>query len=136
MRKIVINDCYGGFGLSAKAIARYLELNGKKAFFFNYDSSKTCARISEEEAEADSILCAHVRLTDDASKCGDREFYFFDFDIPRDDKFLIQVLEEMGEAAASKYANLKIVEIPEDVEWEIKEYDGAEWVAEKHRTWR
>ena len=32
-------------------------------------------------------------------------------------------------------ANLKMVEIPDDVEWEIADYDGKEWVAEKHRTW-
>ena len=32
-------------------------------------------------------------------------------------------------------ANIKVVEVPEDVDWEIAEYDGVEWVAEKHRTW-
>jgi hypothetical protein len=32
-------------------------------------------------------------------------------------------------------ANIKIVEVPEDVDWEIADYDGVEWVAEKHRTW-
>lgn len=31
---------------------------------------------------------------------------------------------------------LKVVSIPADVEWQIEEYDGAEWIAEKHRTWR
>ena len=34
---------------------------------------------------------------------------------------------------------LKIVEIPDDVPedgWTIQDYDGKEWVAEKHRTWR
>jgi len=30
---------------------------------------------------------------------------------------------------------LKIVEIPDDVDWEINEDDGSEWIAEKHRTW-
>jgi hypothetical protein len=30
---------------------------------------------------------------------------------------------------------LQIVVIPDDVKWEIHENDGAEWVAEKHRTW-
>lgn len=33
------------------------------------------------------------------------------------------------------HADLKIVEIPPDVDWEINEYDGVEWVAETHRTW-
>jgi len=30
---------------------------------------------------------------------------------------------------------LKVVEIPDDVEWNVQEYDGNEWVAEKHRIW-
>jgi len=31
---------------------------------------------------------------------------------------------------------LAIVEIPDDVEYTIEEYDGNEHVAEAHRTWR
>ena len=27
------------------------------------------------------------------------------------------------------------VEIPDDVEWQIEEYDGTEHISEKHRTW-
>jgi len=45
-------------------------------------------------------------------------------------------VEELGEKANGQCADLKIVEIPDDVEYEIEEYDGVEWVAENHRTWR
>ncbi len=31
---------------------------------------------------------------------------------------------------------MQIVEIPDDVDWEVMEYDGMEHIAEKHRTWR
>jgi len=55
--------------------------------------------------------------------------------IPRDDPQLIQVVEEMGEAAGGKCAELRVVEIPDNVLWLIEEYDGLEHVAEKHRTW-
>lgn len=55
--------------------------------------------------------------------------------IDRDDPDLISVVREMGTAANGQYAKLKILEIPADVDWEISEYDGNEWVAEKHRTW-
>ena len=54
----------------------------------------------------------------------------------RDDPILIKVIEELGEDADGEYAALKIVEIPEGVRWQIEEYDGMEWVAEQHRTWR
>lgn len=33
MSKVVINVCYGGFGLSEKAIDRFLELSGKSLNF-------------------------------------------------------------------------------------------------------
>ena len=57
------------------------------------------------------------------------------YDIERDDPYLVQIVREMGTAANGIYSKLKIVEIPGDVDWEIGEYDGNEWVAEKHRTW-
>jgi hypothetical protein len=59
----------------------------------------------------------------------------YEDDIKRNDPILIQIVEELGEAANGSYARLKVVEIPDDVEWTIKEYDGDEWIAEKHRTW-
>lgn len=59
----------------------------------------------------------------------------YEDDIKRNDPILIQIVEELGEAANGSYARLKAVEIPDDVEWTIKEYDGDEWIAEKHRTW-
>ena len=64
----------------------------------------------------------------------DKDFY--NRDIPRDDPALVQVVEELGAKADGSCASLKVVEIPDDVEWEIAEYDGREWVAEKHRTWQ
>jgi len=33
-------------------------------------------------------------------------------------------------------SSLKVVKIPNNVKWEIEEYDGSEWVSEKRRTWR
>lgn len=59
----------------------------------------------------------------------------YDWDIERDDPILIQVIEEMGDAAGGSFSQLKIVEIPDGIQWGIEEYDGSEWVAETHRTW-
>ena len=60
---------------------------------------------------------------------------WYDRTIPRDDPYLIQTIRELGDAASSRFCTLKIVEVPADVDWEIGEYDGLEWVAERHRTW-
>ena len=48
---------------------------------------------------------------------------------------LVRVVEELGDAANGTCARLQVVDVPDDVEWQIDEYDGVEWVAEKHRRW-
>lgn len=69
-------------------------------------------------------------------KLGRTVHEWLDHLIPRDDPMLIETVEELGvEKASGIHARLKIVEIPEDVEWHIYEYDGNECVAENHRTW-
>jgi len=47
---------------------------------------------------------------------------------------LVVAAVERGLAASPK--KLKIVEVPAGVEWTVQNYEGREWVAEKHRTWR
>ena len=76
--------------------------------------------------EAEDIL----RETSDYSE----DFYFPN--IRRKDPNLIAVVEKLGHRANGPHAELKIVEVPDDVKWTIKEYDGLEHVAETHRTWR
>lgn len=62
--------------------------------------------------------------------------WYIDTDVARDDPDLIATIEQLGRKASSgRFANLKIITIPDGVDWEVKDYDGVEWVAEKHRTW-
>jgi hypothetical protein len=51
--------------------------------------------------------------------------------INRDDPKLVAAVEALGPEAE----DLRVVEVPLGIEWEIKDYDGQEWVAEKHRIW-
>ena len=54
----------------------------------------------------------------------------------REDKDLIKVLEDLGENSYPDWSSLKIVEIPNDVDYYIHEYDdGSESIHEKHRFW-
>lgn len=89
--KVVINGCYGGFGLSELA----KKLLKEKGCFFKYDWR----------------------------------------DIKRSDPGLVEVVELLGEAADGPHASLHVVEIPDDVDWEIDEYDGWEKVVERHKSW-
>lgn len=137
--KIVINICFGGYGLSKAAILRYAELKNLSVTVENADkftgpiywlepnpakreNQDNFYELSSEERQASNARYEAQRL--------------LDHNIPRTDPTLIQVVEELGEEAAGRFASLKIIEIPDDVEFEIKEYDGIEHVAEIHRTWK
>lgn len=117
MKKIVINKCYGGFDLSDDAVMRYGELAGLNLVKFGTKGTTLCSSFFYEKGIEDYNHCFYARNLD------------------RDDEYLVQVVEEMGELANGNYAKLKVVEIPNDAEWQIEEYDGIEWIAEKHRTW-
>jgi len=89
--KVVINDCFGGYGLSKKAY-KWL---GKKwdDFGFLFEDDRTNER-------------------------------------------LIKCVEALKEEANGEYASLKIVDIPDDIEYTIHSFDGIESIHELHREWR
>jgi hypothetical protein len=88
--KVVINKCYGGFGLSKEAY-EYLGL--------------------------------------------DWDGYGYKYDDNRTDPKLVECVETLGDIASGSLAELKVVEIPDDVKWEIDDYDGVETIHEVHRVW-
>ena len=108
--KIVINRDYGSFELSDEAYSFIAKKKGWQHACDDYDHS--------------------YFITDNNSE------YLYANDLNRDDPDLIQCIETLGEAASGNYSELKIVEVPSDVNWTICEYDGVEWVAEVHRTWQ
>lgn len=50
------------------------------------------------------------------------------YDIDRTDPALVQVVEELGEAANGRSAALRIAELPAGTLYRIDEYDGSETV--------
>lgn len=134
--KVVINKCFGGFGLSDAGFERYLELKGITWYTgknkFGYTPYYT---VPEEEYLALESACSAKPMGPDRYKELNK-MYLSTMDIERDDPLLIQVVEELGEKSWGSYSELKIVEIPDDIEWEISEYDGMESIQEKHRSWR
>ena len=58
------------------------------------------------------------------------------YEVARDCKALIQVIEELGvEKAGTSYTKLKIVEVPVGTDWEIVDIDGLEFVVDRERVW-
>lgn len=127
MTRIVINKCYGGFGLSQKALRRLIELGAS-------------VQVIKEEGWKDAsdecmIWDISLVVDNDWNKKTPLKLSHYHKKSIRTDKRLVQVVEELREEANDMCANLKVVDIPDDVEWEIEEYDGNEWVSEKHKVW-
>ena len=106
--KLLINVCYGGYGLSNEA----LELWAKKK---------------------------NITLTKKTTEYGDYDYYVDDdtiisgYDIDRNDPTIIEVFEELGsERTSGNYAQLSLIELPDDCNYDITEYDGWESIA---NTW-
>jgi hypothetical protein len=56
-------------------------------------------------------------------------------EVCRNDPDLVRIVKELGLKANGSNADLSVITIPDGTDWVIEEYDGKEWVAEKHRTW-
>lgn len=90
--KVVINACYGGFGLSQEAFEMYHAL------------------IEEP-------------LPKDTYQPGDARYYWLE-KLERDDPYLVQVVETLGEKANGSSADLRVETV--DGPWSIKNHDGKE----------
>ncbi len=53
----------------------------------------------------------------------------------RTNPVFVECVETLGKLSSDQCSCLTVIEIPDDVDWQIEDYDGSEWVAEKHRTW-
>jgi hypothetical protein len=98
--KIVLNRCYGGFGISEKAV-EWLQANGAS---------------SEKVRVQDSGLTS-------------AKWVYTVCVLERHDTLLVKCVETLGEAASGDCARLEIVEIDQPL-YRITEYDGAESIEE------
>ncbi len=113
MPPIVINKSHGEFCLSHQAFLRLRELGQQDA-------------LQETDPALYWPLSAPPQ-DPDFNQCGRL--------IPRDDLKLVQVVTELGGKANGYCAELKVVDVPTDVRWEIEKTRGVEHVSERHRTW-
>jgi len=137
--KIAINKCFGGFDLSVKAVLRYAELSGFKLYpcaQIGHDFKNPTYRVVDDPAHYNDTLFVFFsrELPDALGKISDNA-YWSDGDMKRTDPILIKVIEELGLEANTSVSEIKIIEIPDGIEWAIHDYDGLESVEETHRSW-
>lgn len=137
--RLVINKRFGGFGLSIEALYKCVKENSPLVTQYHYGEpgfTNDWAKFEKEEAIEDykeyKTSHWHRFLYDAENKI---LYTFNKHEWNRSEPELIALVEEMGAEANGDYAELKIVEIPDDVEFYISDYDGVETIREKHRSW-
>lgn len=134
--KVIINTCYGGFGLSPKALKYVADKLGEPIYFFKA-TAEGYIPITMEEAST----CFNARAfktpnpSNEMSNEDYNKYAWHHHDEERTNPVLIEAVETLGPEANGLFSELKIVEVPDDVKWHIAEHDGWEWVAENHRKW-
>ncbi len=143
MKKIAINRDWGGFGLSPTATKLYLKKIGKECFFYRqkgwkHDGNEKHIKITLAEAEKETLMLSiYTKDMGKEFKEHTNKYYWYErFHNDRGNKLLIEVIEELGtEKASGQYAKIKIVEIPDDLQYEIDDYDGMESIHEEHEVY-
>jgi hypothetical protein len=139
--KVVINRCFGGYGLSHEGMMAYAKLKGIVLFGYVHDMAnwqKTQKDRYTPYKPGERAYLIHYctrQLQNEFDKKTLNEYYFTDDKIERNDPLLIQVVERLGDKANGDCAELEIVEIPDGTDYTIEEYDGNEHIAERHQTW-
>lgn len=128
MRKIILNKCYGGFELSKKAYELYAKKKGLE--LYTYTQNIENGNFKYEYSDGEDLFTTYFTKdfgNDVEISNEDYEKYSLCLrDEAREDKTLIEVVEELGEEASGRFGELKIVEIPENAFYLIDEYDGIE----------
>jgi len=113
MTKIVINSCYGGFGLSDEAIRMFLI---RKNIQFEEKPTRWGDSSFNEPGKEEWSLYATIR------------------DVKRSDPDLVYVVETLGEKANGSFAELAIEEFPVGTLYRVNEYDGLESIETRDGT--
>lgn len=130
--KIVINKCFGGFGISEEAIEKLLATDCKhisrhdpRTYFGGNDWEEKFSNASQSKSKMMRIM-----VRDGTVICDEHQD-----DVNRSCPHLVTVVEDLREQANGWAAELAVVDIPDGTEWEIDEYNGTETIHEKRRSW-
>ena len=128
--KMILNKCFGGFGVSDEGYKLYAQKKGVQLYPYEVNYSIDIHTITKSNSESNWLTTTYFtkdfgekyEISDE--ECKEYRLYFTDDD--RLDKTLIEVVEELGEKANTRFSDLEVVEIPDGSYYIIDEYDGVE----------
>jgi hypothetical protein len=112
--EVVINACYGGFGLSEEAKILFLEKLGYESKIIGKEGYSTIYIQEPPKKEHEKFFYKQKN-----------NYVLEEMEIPRHNKALIEVVKTLRAKAEGTYSNLEIVTI-DDFRYIITEYDGYE----------
>jgi hypothetical protein len=144
--KIVKNSCFGGFGLSDEAYEKLIEYGIPVRKYEKEERNPETGLYDKKNPNNEGEVIFDRDLDDDGDKMSKSmrqlDGRYWDSFLDRHNRnhpLLVRVVEELGgghrTGASGRFSDLQVVEIPDDIEYEIDEYDGLETIREKHRTW-
>ena len=137
--KIAVNKCFGGFGLSPKAIKMIMKRKGMNCYpyiqtkYIFRDGYQEYTRVGIEALDDLFVSFSKTDLGKTTPSIPNEDYWSF-YKLERNDKDLVEVIEELGDEASGRLSKVVLVEVPDDVNWEIDDYDGIETVHEVHRS--
>lgn len=126
MRKVILNKGYGGFELSRKAYELYAKKKGLELYAYI-----NCLENEGKYKYSDGNLFEKYFTKDfgnnvEISEEDYEKYVLYLGEKAREDKTLIEVVEELGKEASGRCGELKIVKIPDNAFFIIDSYDGLE----------
>jgi len=118
--KVIINVCYGGWGVSDEGVLEFAKRSGFKLWTMDSGYGDTNFYMKDPEG-----------LTDEEQN----DEFFWSGDIDRTDPILVAMVEEDPGKWDGKFSELQVVELPVGLDYEIDDYDGIETIHETHRSW-
>lgn len=138
--KVLLNKCFGGFEVSEEGYMLYAKKKGIK--LYPYDRvGITRLKKAGTLTDSDHAIGFREFLTKDYGdevNAGDVDWEhdcLYLREEHREDPILIKVVEELGSAASGRYGKLRVVEIPDALNYVIDDYDGIETLHEDVPTW-
>lgn len=145
-QRIAINVRYGGFGLSEAAYLKLIEWGVPIRKYVEPTRNDSMGLYENETANDGEVIFDRELTPPEANSFsalywkykgarGTERYWDCWTHEHRQHPLVLRVIDELGTTANGPFAELKIVEIPDGVDWEIDEYDGREHIAAKHEVW-
>ena len=131
--KIILNKQSDGiFSVSDKGYRLYCEKIGKTAYLYNeykYDMGYLYRIDNDTDKDNRHYVCCvkdYGKYFVKESELKEKDILYLSADEYRENPILVEVVEELGKEASDKYSDLRVINIPDNVDYTIDTQNGVE----------